>query len=461
MPERINAVKTTFFGKGAIRLLGPELRKTGIRRALLITDRFLYKSGLADKLAAVLSESDIEYAVYYDVKPNPTVTTVNECIAAARAIDAKVLIALGGGSAIDTAKAVSIVMENGGKVEDYEGVDKSQRPGLPLVIVNTTAGTGSECTTFYIITDPKRHSKMAMVDINCMAAIAVNDTDFMSSMPPKLTAATGMDALTHAIEAVFSKNATPVTDKDAVWAITVITEYLPRAVKNGADEKARTMMSYAENVAGMAFSNAGLGMVHAMAHSLGGHYNLPHGVCNAVLLPYVLRFDSERHAYDERFGIVAKAMGLDYNGACCGCGASKCAGSGTDTANQSYGAAQGAETVYGGTPGTDSAYGRAAAADQAYTVSGMINAGRNDVCGSCGNSGKPSAAEAVIAKITEMNREIGISSRLSELQGVDPADFKALTALAMHDTCMNSNLVPVTAQEFIAAFTAAYNGTGY
>lgn len=385
MPERINAVKTTFFGKGAIRMLGPELKKTGITRALLITDRFLYQSGLAQRTADVLSEAGIEYAVYYDVKPNPSVDIVNDCIAAARAIHAGVLIALGGGSAIDTAKAVSIVMENGGRVEQYEGVDKSSRPGLPLVAINTTAGTGSECTTFYIVTDPVRHSKMAMVDTNCMVSIAVNDTDFMSSMPPKLTAATGMDALTHAVEAVFSKGATPITDKDAVWAIEVITKYLPRAVRNGADEEARTMMAYAENVAGMAFSNAGLGMVHAMAHALGGHYNLPHGVCNAVLLPYVLRFDAKRREFADRFETLAAAMGI-------------------------------------------------------IPVS-------------------QSAAETVVAKIESMNQEIGISPKLSDLDKVSPADFKALTALAMHDTCMASNLVTVTAQEVESVYAAAYQGT--
>ena len=174
----------------------------------------------------------------------------------------------------------------------------------------TTCGTGSECTSFYIVTDPVRHSKMAMVDPNCMVSIAVNDTDFMSSMPPKLTAATGMDALTHAIEAALSKNANPLTDKDAYWAMQAIVQNLPRAVANGQDEAARTMMAYAENVAGMAFSNAGLGMVHAMAHALGGHYNLPHGVCNAVLLPYVLAFNSRSPVCRERFMTIAAAMGL-------------------------------------------------------------------------------------------------------------------------------------------------------
>jgi alcohol dehydrogenase len=165
-------------------------------------------------------------------------------------------------------------------------------------------------TSFYIVTDPVRHSKMAMVDHNCMVSIAVNDTDFMSSMPPKLTAATGMDALTHAIEAALSKNANPLTDKDAYWAMQAIVQNLPRAVANGQDEAARTMMAYAENVAGMAFSNAGLGMVHAMAHALGGHYNLPHGVCNAVLLPYVLAFNSRSPVCRERFMTIAAAMGL-------------------------------------------------------------------------------------------------------------------------------------------------------
>ena len=284
MAERINAVKTSFFGKGAIRLLGPELQKMGIRRALLVTDRFLYDSGAAARVGQVLSDAAVHI--------------INS--------DYRYLLF----NSEDTAKATSIVVACGGTVEQYEGENKSSKPGLPIVAVNTTAGTGSECTSFYIVTDPVRHSKMAMVDPNCMVSIAVNDTDFMSSMPPKLTAATGMDALTHAIEAALSKNANPLTDKDAYWAMQAIVQNLPRAVANGQDEAARTMMAYAENVAGMAFSNAGLGMVHAMAHALGGHYNLPHGVCNAVLLPYVLAFNSRSPVCRERFMTIAAAMGL-------------------------------------------------------------------------------------------------------------------------------------------------------
>lgn len=382
MAERIDAVKTSFFGKGAVRLLGPELKKMGITRALLVTDRFLYESGAAAKVAKVLSDAGVAFAVYYNVQPNPTVQVVNDCIAAASAISAQMLVALGGGSAIDTAKAASIVLANGGSVEQYEGTGKSARPGLPIVAINTTAGTGSECTSFYIVTDPVRHSKMAMVDTNCMVAIAVNDTDFMRSMPPKLTAATGMDALTHAIEAVLSQNASPITDKDALWAIETITKYLPLAVRNGEDEQARTMMAYAENVAGMAFSNAGLGMVHAMAHALGGRYNLPHGVCNAVLLPYVLAFDAQLPEYRQRFQTIARAMSLP--------------------------------------------------------------------------SGEPLA---VVAAVRQLNQQVGICASLKELKVVEAAHFAELSALAMQDTCMSSNLVPLTLAQVIAVYTAAYSGT--
>ena len=310
MPIRINAVKTTFFGKGAIRLLVPELRQAGVKRALVVTDRFLYETGAADRVGAVLLEAGVEYAIYYEVKPNPTVDVVNECIEAAKALQVDLLVAVGGGSAIDTAKATSIVVANGGSVEQYEGVNKSAKPGIPIVAVNTTAGTGSECTAFYIVTDPARHSKMAMIDNNCMVSIAVNDVDFMSSMPPKLTASTGMDALTHAIEAALAKDASPVTDKDAYWTIETICRWLPEAVRDGGNEEARTMMAYAENVAGMAFSNAGLGMVHAMAHALGGHSNLPHGVCNAVLLPYVLSFTGKNSGVAARMPRIARAMGI-------------------------------------------------------------------------------------------------------------------------------------------------------
>lgn len=308
--ERINAVKTSFFGKGAIGLLPAELKKRGYGRALIVTDKFLFETKVADKVGAEILKANMEYAIYYQVTPNPTTSVVNECIDAARALQVDVLVAVGGGSAIDTCKAVSIVLANGGKVEDYEGEEKSSKRGIPIVAVNTTAGTGSEVTSFYIVTDTVRHSKMCMVDTNCMVDIAINDTDFMMSMPKNLTAATGMDAMTHAIEAALTWKSTPLTDKDAYWAISVIKEYLPKAVENGNDVTAREMMAYAENVAGMAFSNAGLGMVHAMAHALGGFYNLPHGVCNAVLLPFVLEYNGQFVNAAERFKKIADALGI-------------------------------------------------------------------------------------------------------------------------------------------------------
>ena len=311
MPSRINSVRTSFFGKGAVSLLIPELKKMNVHRALIVTDGFLYSSGAAEYVGKALAEAGVPYAVYHDVQPNPTVNVVNDCITAAKMLQIDLLVAVGGGSAIDTAKAVSIVIANGGRVEDYEGVNKSSKPGIPIVAVNTTAGTGSECTSFYIVTDPARHSKMAMVDPNCMVAIAVNDIELMMSMPPKLTASTGLDALTHAIEALLAKNASPMTDRDALWAMETVWDYLPRAVRNGRDEEARTRMAYAEYSAGMAFSNAGLGMVHAMAHALGGHSNLPHGVCNAVLLPYVVEFNAEHSAEArERMPGISRALSL-------------------------------------------------------------------------------------------------------------------------------------------------------
>lgn len=309
--ERLDGVKTSFFGKGAVELLGPELQRMGVTRALVVTDRFLYESGAAARVGEVLARAGAEYAVFYQVRPNPTVQVVEECAAAIRGLSIQLLVALGGGSAIDTAKAASILAANGGRLEDYEGKDKSRTPGVPIAVVNTTAGTGSECTSFYIVTDPERHSKMAMVDVNCMVSIAINDIDFMMSMPPKLTAATGMDALTHAIETTLSREATPITDKDALWAVEQIVKYLSKAVADGGNEEARSMMAYAQYVAGMAFSNAGLGMVHAMAHALGGQYNLPHGVCNAVLLPYVLSFHLRCPVCQKRLVKVARAMGLE------------------------------------------------------------------------------------------------------------------------------------------------------
>ena len=288
MAERINAVKTSFFGKGAIRLLGPELQKMGIRRALLVTDRFLYDSGAAARVGQVLSDAGVEYAVYYNVQPNPTVQVVNDCIAAARTLQVQLLVALGGGSAIDTAKAASIVVACGGTVEQYEGENKSSKPGLPIVAVNTTAGTGSETTLAAVITDDKSRHKNPINDFFLIPDYAVLDPKVTLSLPPFITATTGMDALTHAVEAYIGNSTTHGTRENALQAVKLIFENLDTAVEKGFDINARRNMLRASYYAGCAFTKSYVGYVHAVAHSLGGAYNVPHGLANAVLLPFVL-----------------------------------------------------------------------------------------------------------------------------------------------------------------------------
>lgn len=306
-------VETNLFGPGSLALLGDELRKRRLERAFIVTDKSLVKAGVVKKVEAVLSKAGIAYAIYDEVAPNPSVSIINAAFDAYRLAGSDFIIAVGGGSPIDTSKAIGILASNGGEIEQYEGVNKSIKRSVSVVAVNTTAGTGSEVTAFYVITDDKRHSKMVMVDSNCIVAIAVNDPELMLSMPAGLTAATGMDALTHAVEAFLSVNATPFTDKDALWAISIVKKFLPRAVKDGFDLEARNMMAYAEYAAGMAFSNSGLGMVHAMAHSLGGFYGLPHGVCNAVLLPYVMEYNGIDKEVQKRMRDIAAA--LDIKGA--------------------------------------------------------------------------------------------------------------------------------------------------
>lgn len=305
-----HCVETNLFGPGSLHLLGEEIRKKGLTRALIVTDQSLVKAGVVSRVEAVLYSAGAGYAIFDQVLPNPTVGIVNAGYEACKMAGADFLVAVGGGSPIDTAKAIGILAANGGTIEQYEGVNQSRKRSIPLIAINTTAGTGSEVTSFYVITDEKRHSKMVMVDTNCIVSIAVNDPELMVSMPKTLTAATGMDALTHAIEAYVSRDASPITDKDALWAIKTIRKYLPRAVENGSDMEARSMMAYAEYAAGVAFSNAGLGMVHAMAHSLGGFYNLPHGLCNALLLPYVIEYNGVDKEVQKRFKDVAVALAI-------------------------------------------------------------------------------------------------------------------------------------------------------
>lgn len=312
-------MSSTFFipavnimGLGCLDEAMQAIRKYGFLKALIVTDAGLAKAGLATQIAGLLVEQGIDSVVFDGAKPNPTVSNVESGLALLRERECDFVISLGGGSPHDCAKGIALCATNGGHISDYEGVDRSQNPQLPLIAINTTAGTASEMTRFCIITDEVRHVKMAIVDRNVTPLLSVNDPAMMAKMPKSLTAATGMDALTHAIEAYVSTAATPITDACALKAIALIAGYLRRAVDDGSDMEARESMAYAQFLAGMAFNNASLGFVHAMAHQLGGFYDLPHGVCNAVLLPHVQSFNAS--VCPSRLTDVAHAMGADIRG---------------------------------------------------------------------------------------------------------------------------------------------------
>jgi alcohol dehydrogenase len=298
-------------GPNCLEEAGKDIKALGFKKALIVTDKVLNEIGLVKKLEDVLTDNGISSVIYDGTQPNPTVTNVNEGLELLKKEDCDFVVSFGGGSPHDCAKGIALVASNGGEIKDYEGVDMSAKPQLPLVAINTTAGTASEMTRFCIITDEDRHIKMAIVDKHATPLLSVNDPLLMLNMPKSLTAATGMDALTHAIEAYVSTIATPVTDACAQKAIELISSNLRGAVANGKDENARDMMAYAEFLAGMAFNNASLGYVHAMAHQLGGFYNLPHGVCNAILLPHVQEYNSSVAA--GRLKDVAGFMGIDVS----------------------------------------------------------------------------------------------------------------------------------------------------
>lgn len=300
---------TNLMGKGCLKDVGPYIQELNLKKALVVTDKYLTQSGIANKLLTVLDEADISYVVYDEVKPNPTCQNVHDGVDFLKANECDYLISLGGGSPQDTAKAIGIIATNGGHITEYEGVHKSTHKSLPIVAVNTTAGTSAEITINYVITDEDRKVKMVMVDKNSLATISVNDPELMVDKPASLTAATGMDSLTHAIEAIVTPGAYPVTDATALAAVEIIFNNLARVVKDGHDIEAREQMVYAIFLAGMAFNNAGLGYVHAMAHQLGGVYDLPHGVCNAMLLPYVEEENAK--VVPHKFRAIAKAIGMD------------------------------------------------------------------------------------------------------------------------------------------------------
>ena len=301
----------SLMGEGALEDAGNEIKKLGFKKALVVTDKVLVEVKLVDVLLKVLNNVDVAYKIFDGTHPNPTKKNVNDGIKMFKDTSCDFVISFGGGSPHDCAKGIALVLANGGEIKDYEGLDKSAKPQLPLIAINTTAGTASEITRFTIITDEDRHVKMAIVDKHVTPLIAVNDPKLMYGMPKSLTAATGMDALTHAIEAYVSTISTPVTDACAEKAIVLIAKNLVNAVNDGQNAEARSDMAYAEYLAGMAFNNASLGYVHAMAHQLGGFYDLPHGVCNALLLPYVQDFNKKAAAV--RLKHVASLLGADVS----------------------------------------------------------------------------------------------------------------------------------------------------
>lgn len=296
-------------GAGCLQQAVETMRGYGYRKVLMVTDAGLVKTGLAGRVTELLGGVGIATVLFDGVHPNPTTANVGAGLALLREHGCDAMVSLGGGSPHDCAKGIALVAANGGKIQDYEGVDKSAKPQLPLVAINTTAGTASEMTRFCIITDESRHIKMAIVDKHTTPVLSVNDPETMAGMPAGLTAATGMDALTHAVEAYVSTIATPITDACALKAVTLIAGHLRRAVRNGMDMEAREQMAYAQFLAGMAFNNASLGYVHAMAHQLGGFYDLPHGVCNAVLLPHVQAYNAK--AAGQRLADVGAALGVE------------------------------------------------------------------------------------------------------------------------------------------------------
>ena len=288
------------------------IKEQGFKKALIVTDSALNKLGVVKQFTDLLEQQKILSIVFDKTQPNPTVGNVNDGLKVLKENNCDFVVSLGGGSPHDCAKGIALVASNGGEISDYEGLDQSKKPQLPLISINTTAGTASEMTRFAIITDENRHVKMAIVDKHTTPMLSVNDPLLMVGMPATLTAATGMDALTHAIEAYVSTAATPITDAVSLKAIELIKDNLVTAVEDGENIHAREQMAYAQFMAGMAFNNASLGYVHAMAHQLGGFYDLPHGVCNAVLLPHVQRYNAS--VCPARLKEVAVSLGVDVTG---------------------------------------------------------------------------------------------------------------------------------------------------
>ena len=311
--QRIILNGTSYFGPHAREVLPTEVQSRGFKRILVVTDASLVSAGVVDKVLEELDSNYIPYEVFSDVKPNPTVAEVQEGVKKCQQIGADCIVAIGGGSAIDTAKAIGVIMTNPeySDVVSLDGACNTKNPCLPIFALPTTAGTAAEVTINYVITDPTRVKKMVCVDPHDIPIVAIVDTELMASMPASLASATGMDALTHAMEGYITKAAWDMTDMFHLKAMSMIYQNLPKAVLEH-DMDAINNMGVAQYIAGMGFSNVGLGIVHSMAHQLGAVYDTPHGLANAVLLPYVMRYNGE--VCPDRFVDMGRAFGLDMNG---------------------------------------------------------------------------------------------------------------------------------------------------
>jgi alcohol dehydrogenase len=299
-------------GIGAVKEVGAKATYLGGSKALLVTDKGLSKAGMADQIKVLLEGAGIPTVIFDGAEPNPTDLNVRAGLKIYQENACDIIVTLGGGSSHDTGKGIGIVATNGGDIREYAGIDTVAKALPPLIAINTTAGTASEMTRFAVITNTDTHVKMIFATPRITPAIAINDPVLMVGMPPALTAATGMDALTHAVEAYVAALMNPVTDACALAAIRLVADWLPAAVANGENLEARDKMAYAEYLAGMAFNNAGIGIVHAMAHQPGALLNKPHGVCNAILLPHGCSFNLI--AMPKRFADVAAAMGVNIAG---------------------------------------------------------------------------------------------------------------------------------------------------
>ena len=308
MAQRIVLNETSYHGAGAVREIVGEIQKRGFRKAFLCSDPDLVKYGVTSKVTVLLEENDLPYELYTEIKPNPTIDNVLGGVAAYKASGADYIIAVGGGSSIDTAKAIGIIITNPkfADVRSLEGAAPTENPSVPILAVPTTAGTAAEVTSNYVITDEENNRKMVCVDTHDIPVVAFVDPDLMGTMPKSLTAATGMDALTHAIEGFTTKAAWEMTDMFHLKAIEIIARSLRAAVRN--EPEGREGMALGQYIAGMGFSNVGLGIVHAMAHPLGALYDTPHGIANAIILPTVMEYNAEMTG--DKYKYIAAAMGV-------------------------------------------------------------------------------------------------------------------------------------------------------